>query len=252
MQQEQNYTDEIEIDLKEIFMVIRARIVVIIISALIGTLIAGVFSFFIINPTYSSTSKVYILTKSTSITSLADIQLGSSLTSDYMELIKSRPVVERVIKNLDLDKSYEEVVSALSVETPTDTRILKITIKDHDPRLAMVMADEFAAVSRKQISEIMKTDEPTVVEKAHLAESPISPNKKMNLLIGFLLGTFISVLIVIILHLMDDTIKTQDDVEKYLGLNTLASIPLRQGEIKQRGRHKKRAAKSKYKRGKKS
>lgn len=245
MQEEQHYSDEMEIDLKEIFLVLRAKLVVIVVTALIGAIAAGIFSFFIVEPMYSSTSKVYILTQSTSITSLADIQLGSSLTSDYMELIKSRPVVEKVIKNLDLDMSYDQLLDELTVETPADTRILKITIKDHDPRMAMVIADEFASVSRKQISEIMKTDEPSIVEKAHLAAQPISPNKKMNILIGFLLGAFLSMMVVIVLHLMDDTIKTQDDVEKYLKLNTLAVIPLKDGEEKQRrtrsGKHHKRA-----------
>ncbi|SCJ97291.1 Capsular polysaccharide type 8 biosynthesis protein cap8A [uncultured Eubacterium sp.] len=240
MQEEQHYSDELEIDLKEIFLVLRAKIVVIIVTALIGAIAAGIFSFFIVEPMYSSTSKVYILTQSTSITSLADIQLGSSLTSDYMELIKSRPVVEKVIKNLDLDMNYEELLGELTVETPTDTRILKIIVKDHDPRMAMVIADEFASVSRKQISEIMKTEEPSIVEKAHLADQPVSPNKKMNILIGFLLGAFLSMLVIIVLHLMDDTIKTQDDVEKYLKLNTLAVIPMKAGEEKQkRARHRK-------------
>ena len=245
MQEEQHYFDEMEIDLKEIFLLLRAKLAVIIATALIGAMAAGIFSFFIVEPMYSSTSKVYILTQSTSITSLADIQVGTSLTSDYMELIKSRPVVEKVIKNLDLDMEYEQLLEELTVETPADTRILKITIKDHDPRMAMVIADEFASVSRKQISKIMKTDEPSIVEKAHLADQPVSPNKKMNILIGFLLGAFLSMLVIIVLHLMDDTIKTQDDVEKYLKLNTLAVIPLKPGEEKQkksrRGKHHQRA-----------
>lgn len=234
MQQEQHYFDEMEIDLKEIFLVLRGKIAAIVVCALIGAITAGIFSFFVIEPMYSSTSKVYILTQSTSITSLADIQLGSSLTSDYMELIKSRPVVEKVISNLELDMSYGQLLDELTVETPADTRILKITIKDHDPRMAMVIADEFADVSRKQISEIMKTDEPSVVERAHLADKPVSPNKKMNVLIGLLLGMFLSMLVIIVLHLMDDTIKTQDDVDKYLHLNTLAVIPLKAGEEKQK------------------
>lgn len=243
MQEEQHYSDEMEIDLKEIFLILRSKILVIIAAALIGAIIAGIFSFFVVEPMYASTSKVYILTQSTSITSLADIQLGSSLTSDYMELIKSRPVVEKVIKNLDLDVEYEQLLGELTVETPADTRILKITIKDHDPRMAMVIADEFASVSRKQISEIMKTDEPSIVETAHLAEHPVSPNKKMNVLIGFLLGAFLSMLAIVVLYLMDDTVKTQDDVEKYLKLNTLAIIPLKEGEEKQvrRGKRNKKA-----------
>lgn len=237
---------EYEIDLREIFYIIRSKLVVIILSGLIVALGAGLVSYFMLTPMYTSTSKVYILTQSTSITSLADIQMGSSLTLDYMELIKSRPVVEQVIEDLNLNMKYEDLLDKLSVSTPSDTRILKITITDEDPRLAKEIADDFAIVSKKQISEIMKTDEPSIVEQGHVAETPESPNKKLNILIGMLLGLMISTLIVIIRHFTDDTIKTSEDVAMYLELNTLAIIPLRNGKDggKKKNKKKKKSAKA--------
>lgn len=236
---------EYEIDLREIFYIIRRKLAVIILSGVIVGIIAGLISYFALTPMYTSTSKVYILTQSTSITSLADIQMGTSLTSDYMELIKSRPVVDQVIENIELDMEYEGLLRKLSVSNPADTRILKITITDEDPRMAKRIADDFAAVSQKQISEIMKTDEPSIVEKGHVAENPESPNKKLNILIGMLLGLMISTLAVIIKHLTDDTIKTPEDVAMYLELNTLAIIPLREEKGRPKEKKKKRKAAAK-------
>lgn len=234
---------EYEIDLRELFFVIKSKLLVIILSGMIGALAAGLFSYYLIDPVYSSTSKLYILTQSTSITSLSDIQVGTSLTSDYMELIKSRPVVEQVIKDTDLDMDYEQLAAKLSVTNPADTRILNIMVKDGNPRLAKKIADDFASVAQKQISEIMKMDEPSIWEQGHVADSPDSPNHRMNILIGGLLGIFLSMLFVIILHLMDDTLKTPEDVAFYLGLNTLAVIPMRTDKKQAKKKKKKKHAK---------
>jgi capsular polysaccharide biosynthesis protein len=239
-EEEMYESDELEIDLKEIFYLLKEKIVVVIVSAVLCALIAGVISFFVITPTYQSTAKVYIITKSTSITSLADIQLGSSLTSDYMELIKSRPVVEKVIDNLNLDLTYEQLLAQLTAVNPADTRFLNITIEDKDPRMAKAIADDFVKVSQKRIAKIMKIDEPSVVEKGHIAKKPVSPNKKMNVLLGFLLGGFLSMMLVIVMHIMDDTVKTPEDIEKYLGINTLSVIPIKEGTSKKKHKSGKR------------
>jgi capsular polysaccharide biosynthesis protein len=188
----------------------------------------------VLHPKYESTSKIYILTQSTSITSIADIQLGTSLTTDYLELIKSRPVVELVIKNLKLDATYDDMLEELVVTNPPDTRILNITVTDTNPYMAKIIANDFATVARKQISEIMKTEEPTVVEEAVVAEKPSSPNKLMNTLIGFFLGALLCIFVVILRDILDDTIKSPEDVEAYLELNTLASVPLKAGATKQK------------------
>ena len=94
------------------------------------------------------------------------------------------------------------------------------------------MVDEFAAVAGKSISKIMKTDEPSVVELGYVNDKPVSPNLLKNIAIGLLLGVFVAAAIIIVLNLIDDTVKSPEDIEKYLGLNTLTSIPLREGEQK--------------------
>ena len=237
--------DEIEIDLREIFHVLKKRFLIILLTALIFAAGSGVYSFFIADPVYESTSRLYILTQSTSITSLADIQMGSSLASDYIELIKSRPVVEEVIENLNLDMEYEDLLNELTVTNPTDTRILNISVQDTDAALATKAANEFSKVAKKQISDIMKTDEPSVWEVAHRADDPIKPEKAKNIAIAFILGAILSALVVIVMYVLNDRIKGAEDIEKYLGLNTLAQVPL-----EGKGKHKEKQHKSKKKGGK--
>ena len=222
----ENERDEVVIDLRELFYVLKDKLLVIIITGLIFALGSGLVSQFVLTPEYKATSKLYIITQSTSITSLADIQMGSTLASDYLELIKSRPVVEDVIDNLSLKIKYEKMLQKMSIENPADTRILNISIQDEDPLVAKDIANEFAEVSKKRISLIMKTDEPNIVEDAIVSKKPVSPDKKKNVAIATLLGLMLAAGIVVVRYLMDDTIKSTDDVEKYLGLNTLAMIPI--------------------------
>lgn len=232
---EQNINDEIEIDLLELFHVIRARLWIIILTGILTATTAGLISNFLLTPIYTSTTKLYILNKSTSITSLAlqDLQLGAQLTQDYMVLVKSRPVVSQVIENLELNMKYEEMVNLISISNPTNTRILELTAEYPDPYLAKRIVDEFAAVSTSRIAKIMDTSEPTVVEEGFMQTNPSSPNVKKNIVIGGFIGVFLAAGIIVVLYLLDDTIKDSDDIEKYLGLNTLGLIPVEAGGQRQ-------------------
>ena len=219
------HEEEYEIDLLEIFYALRKKIVVIILAGLIGAGLAAAYSFVLATPVYESTAKLYILSQSTSITSLADIQMSSSLAKDYQEMIFSRPVVMQVKRNLNLDYSYEAIKNMLTVNNPADTRCLNISCKSSDKEEAKDMANEFAKVSKRQIAQIMDTDEPTLFERAVVSKHPVKPQKLKNIMIGLLLGLLIACAIVIIRYMMNDSLKTEDDIERYLGLNTLASIP---------------------------
>jgi len=239
MQRDSEGNSEIVIDLREIFYLLRRKAMIIILIALVGGLAAWAVSVYLLDDEYSSTSKLYILPQETSGdtghsgTSMDDVNVGSSLATDYLELVKSYPVVDQVIKDLDLNMKYETLQAKMTVENPSDTRIVSITITDKDPYLAQKIAYDFASVSQKKISEIMKTDEPSIVETGRVADQPSSPDVKRNVFIGTLAGLLLSVLTVIIRYMTDDTIKTVEDVEEYLRLNVLSSVPLRADEAAQ-------------------
>ena len=235
--------NEIEIDLLEIFYLLRSKLLLLILSAVVFAAIGFSYTEFVVTPMFSSTSQLYILSQSTSLTSLADIQIGTQLTQDYMELIKSRPVVDEVISNLKLDTDYEEVLEQLTIENPNDTRILKITATTETPLLSKSIADEFATVSQKRISQIMCTDEPSLIAFGYVSDEPVNVHTAKNTAIGAMLGLILVAGIVIVHYLMNDTIRTSEDVEKYLGLNTLAAVPLQAGDKKKRKKIKKKIKK---------
>ncbi len=224
--------EEIEIDLREIFFVLLQRIWVILLSAVIGAVSFGLYTYTMIEPIYESQSMLYILTKSTSLTSLADIQLGTQLTNDYVVFVTSRPVVDKVIENLDLDMTYKEFVNSVAVDNPTNTRILKITVSHTDPKLAQLIVNELSDVAASRVAEVMETEAPHIADYGHLPEEPSSPSLIKNTAIGGMLLALLAMAIIIVAYLMNDSIKTSEDVEKYLGLNVLGNIPLEEGTSK--------------------
>lgn len=217
--------EEIEIDLRELFFVLWRRVYLIIAATIAGAMMFGIVSYYFITPQYKSMSRIYIVnTAGESILSLTDLQIGANLTEDYTILIKSRPVVEKVIKNLKLDMEYEHLLPRLSVSYEDGSRVISMSIVHPDEIMSMEIANEFATVAQEHIPEIMKIAEPTIVEEA-VAGVKASPNNTRNVLLGAMLGIVLSAGIILVLHMMDDTLKNADDVERYLGLNTLASIP---------------------------
>lgn len=218
--------DEMEIDLKELFFVLLKKAWLILLVGILLAAGAGYYTKKYITPQYQSSSMLYVLGKSTSITSLADIQLGTQLTKDYVVLVKSRTVLNKVIENLKLDITYEEMNAKVSVTNQTDTRIIKITATDPDPVVAKEIADEVADVAKRTMAEIMVTDEPNIVEEGVVNKHPVSPNTLKNCAMAGVLGVFVTCFIIVVIYLMNDTIKTAEDVEKYLGISTLGSIPM--------------------------
>ena len=214
--------DEVEIDLREIFYALKKKILLILMVALIGGCGAGAYTQFMMTPIYSSTSSMLVLSKETTLTSLTDLQLGASLTSDYTVLIKSTPVLEQVIENLKLDMTADQLRNS---NNPTDTRILEITVNNADSALAKEIVDEVANVSSSYIGDKMEVVPPKIIEVGKIATVRTSPSVKKNTELGFLLGLVACAAIVVILAVMDDTIKTEEDIEKYLGISVLAKVP---------------------------
>jgi len=209
--------DEVEIDLRELFYALKKRILVILAAILAGAVIAGAVTKLFITPVYSATATMLVLTKETTLSSLADLQIGSQLTKDYNIL------------------TYKELKERITVENPSDTRILSITATDKDPEMAKKIADTLAKTSADFIGDKMEVTPPKIIEEGEVPTIQTSPSTKKNVLIGALAGLVLSAGVIILLTLMDDTIKSEDDIENYLGLTTLASIPDRKDYITGKG-----------------
>ena len=223
--------EENEIDLLELFYVVLHKWKMIVLSLLLTGACGCLISVFLITPQYESTSVLYVLSKSTSITSLADIQMGSSLTNDYVEVVTSRPIIEQVIQNLGLtDETYESLKDKVSIDNPPNTRLLKITVRDPQADVAKAIADELADVSKSFISIKMDQAAPTVTQYGYADGEPVTPNTVKNTVLGALIGAVLAIGVVIVSYLLNDTIMTTDDIEKKLGMTVLASIPMDEAE----------------------
>jgi len=217
--------DEIEIDLLELFYALRHRWWAILLALIIGGGAAGLYTKKLVSPIYESTSMVYVLSKETTLASLADLQIGSQLTKDYSVIIKSRPVLEEVIEKQHLDMTTDDLEKMITIDNPKDTRILSITVSDIEPMRAKSIVDEVTKAASNYIGDIMEMVPPKVIEDGIVAVRPSSPSVKKNAALGGLgLAVLVSGLICL-KTILDDTIKSEEDIEKYLGLSVLAVIP---------------------------
>ena len=232
METNQYSNDEIEIDLREVFILLLSKMWLIVLVGTLTAVIGFAISAFLIAPTYKSTSKIYILNKQQENTvTYSDVQLGTQLTKDYAQLITSRLVLEKVIEDLELEAvyegiNYEGMLNKVEVTTPTDTRILSITVTDTDPVMAMNIANHVREAAAVHIKNVMDIEAVNVVETANLPMEKAGPSITKWTLIGGCIGAFLVMAVVLVIFFLDDTIKTSDDVEKYLGISTLALIPL--------------------------
>lgn len=214
-----------EIDLMRLFYALRSKIWLIIASALLFSCGSAVFTKFFMTSTYTSETTMLVLTKETTLSSLADLQLGTQLTKDYTVLINSRPVLEEVVDNLELDIDYKSLRNCITISNPDDTRILSLAVTYPDAEMAKAIADELAQVSSEYIGDKMEVTPPKIIEEGELPIYKSSPNMKKNVMMGFLAGAALVCGIVVVLELLNDSIKTEDDIEKYLGIPALAVVP---------------------------
>ena len=242
--------DEIEIDLVELFFFLLSKIVYMIIAAAALGGLALIVNLFLIKPTYTSSTKMYVLNRQSSDTlTQADLNSSTYLTNDYMELIKSRTVLEAVIQEMGLNMSYEDLRGKISVSSERDTRIITVSVNDHDPAMARDIANAIREESSEHIEKVMKIEAVNVVDVANLPNKKSSPKIKRNVLIAALLGGFLVAVYFIIRFMMNDKINTSEDVERYLQLSVLGSLPvdenLQKVSKKKKNRHKRTVSRKK-------
>ena len=217
--------EETEIDLLEIFYLLRSKWKEIFLAVLVGALIFGAYHTFLIKPSYQADASIYI-TNNDSMITFSDLQLSAALTDDYANIIKSRTVLNRVIDELDLNLNYEELGELVDVENPDSTHIVDIKVTCDDPEMSRNITNALLNISVSQIYQIIGSSEPTVIDYS-VAEAvqDVTPGLLKYLAIGGLLGAFIMCAIYVLRMLMDSTMKSDEDVEKYLHLPVLAAVP---------------------------
>ena len=216
------------IDLREYFGIIKKRFWIIALITVIAAVVSGAISFFVLTPVYEAKSTLIVNTEKNEETQMItgdQFNVTQKLAVTYGEIIKSRSVLEDVIKNLKLDDDYEDLVNNITVSPVKDTQIISISVQDTNKEKARDIANEIPKVFTKEAKRITKANDIQVIDKAILPQNPIKPNKMMNIAIAAVLGAMIGLFIVFLLEYLDNKLKTPQDIEKHLGLSLLGVVP---------------------------
>ena len=198
---------------------------IVFVGLLVGT-IALLGSVFFMKPKYTSTTRIYVVSRSsdTSLTN-QDLQAGSYLVNDYKEVITSSEVLSSVIDQEKLSMSVGELSKDIAVTIPTDTRVISIAVTDTDAQRACDIANTVREVAAEKIKAVTKVDDVTTLESATKPSHPSSPNVKKNGAIGALAGVFLAVIGIVVAEVLDDRVRRPEDIEEILGMTLLGVVP---------------------------
>lgn len=223
-------SDEETIDLLELLYALLGKWREIAAATVACALIAAIGVLFFVTPKYQASSTIYVISRKDSAINISDLQIGTALTDDYIQVFHMWEVQEKVISNLDLPYTYNQLDGMLSVTNASNTRMLEITVTSESAQEAADIANEYATVVRDYIAKKMATDKPSIMSTALVPTVPVSPNKTKSILLGALLGFVVSAGVIVVMTLLDDTYKTTEDIKKYTGLVTIAVIPLEKSD----------------------
>ena len=221
---------EAELDLKEIMHIIRKRLWFIVLVTILAVGAGGVVSLFVLEPVYRASATIIVGKPSNYLDGnrlqIEDLNLNQRLAKTYGEIIKSRGVLENVIFQLKLNLTTQQLKEKTLVKLVEGTEFITISVTDTNPERAADIANKMAEVFRFKVVNIMKVDYVQILDDAIVPRLPIKPRLELNMAIAGVLGIMTSIFVVFLLEYLDNTIKTPEDAEKYLGLNIVGIIPI--------------------------
>lgn len=218
-------TQEFEIDVTKMLRSIISRLWLVILVGLIAALGAYYYTSEMVTPTYSSTARVYIQNRQTTQSSTSDLQSATTLKEDFQVIVRSDEVYRQALESLGEDgANYKSLRGKVSLDKNT-TRFVDITVSDPDPVRAKKLADAIAYVSRIRAKEILGVEDVAIEQLGSVSTAPSSPNMSMNIIIGAAGGMLLVCCVIAVFSLFNNKITTTDDIEKYLGIAVLGSIP---------------------------
>ena len=222
--------NEETIELRELLEILLKRKLLIILMTVLCTVAGGVYSVFLITPMYNAETTMMVngaknMTDIASSLDIGSINLSQKLVVTYGEIVKSRIVLEQTIDSLKLDMTYEQLLRKTTAQQVGGTEILKIAVQDEDPAQAAVIANKISDVFVKEVMRILKVNNVETIDKAIPIEKPVNVKTALNTAIAMILGLMMGVFTAFVLEYMDNTIKTENDVQKHLDLPVLGLIP---------------------------
>lgn len=221
------------IDLREIFYLLLHKWKLLLVTMLIGATLFGAYCTFLLKPTYRADASIYI-TNTDSLITISDLQLSAALTEDYAYIIKSRTVLRRVIDDLELDLNFKQLANLITVNNPDSSHIVQIYVTTGDPEMSRNIANSLLNISVTQIAQVIGSNTPTVIDPS-IVDAVIEqqPGLQRYVIMGAMAGFALVAAILIVRMLLDTTLKTEEDIEKYLKVPVLSSIPYYRGHGKE-------------------
>ncbi|WP_309089167.1 Wzz/FepE/Etk N-terminal domain-containing protein [Domibacillus sp.] len=216
------------ISLKELAQTLKKRLRLIVLITVAAALISGIISYFVLTPIYQSSTQVLVNQAKTEqqLYNPAEVQTNLQLISTYNVIMKSPAILEKVAQNLDLDLTTEQLSSKITVASEQDSQVVNITVQDEKPGLAADIANETARVFQEDIVKIMSVDNVSILAAAEVGEnpSPVKPQPLLNIAIALVVGLMAGIGLAFLLEYLDNTIKTEQDIEKTLGIPVLGGV----------------------------
>ena len=220
--------EKFEIDVFQLVKVLWKRKFLIVLAALVAGLAAFAYSSFVIQPQYTSTTRIYVVNRNQAdkpgLTN-QDLQAGSYLVKDYREIILSQDVLEKVVADQNLTMDAKTLGRKVSVTVPADTRIVSISVRDGNPEEASRIANALREVAAQKIISVTRVSDVTTLEEARPATSPSSPNIRRNTMMTTIAGVGFVTVIVLLVELLDDRVKRPEDIEEVMHISLLGVIP---------------------------
>lgn len=217
------------IDLREYFFILKKKLWVIILWAIMCGLISGLISFYVLTPVYEANTSLIVNkeveNEKTQMSTSDDLNFVQKLALTYGEIIKSRTVITSTIDKLNLDMTYEELSEAISVTNVDSTQIIKISVEHTSPAVAAKICNTIPEIFSAEVQRVVKANGVEVIDKAIVPENPVKPNKTMNIAIASVLGVMISVFLIFFKEALNTKVKDVKDIEEKLGIPVFGVVP---------------------------
>ena len=220
--------EEQVISISEIIDAVKKRWKIIALTTVLATVVSGIFSFFIISPTYEASTKIFIGKEGAESEGYnsSDVSMYQNLIKTYSELIKTKDLVNKAINNSQYDLSVNSVLNGITVNTLTGTQILQISYQSKSPSIAKNILESITNEFITKAEELVPNGNVKILESVELPKNPVAPNKTMNIAIAFILGMMVGFGIVFLLEYLDNTYKNKEQLEKDLDIPVLGVIPM--------------------------